>query len=142
MEYLTKRRSCKEKKRNVLESRTRARGELCPLSCQENFADKVHVTVHFTWVSKSTCDTHKYSSCSSCFRQKCQGLRCTFVIRIGFTVAEGPAKETPADVELLALCPAYFSTVWQGLQRPQGTTQGLCWEVVTASVSHPWRTHL
>lgn len=72
---------------------------------------------------------------------------CSFVIRIGFTAwQKAPARETPADEELLALCPP-FSTVWRVLQRPQRTTPRLCCpglpaEVVTASVSHPWRAHL
>lgn len=61
--------------KNVLESRTPARGGLHPLPCQESFAGKMGVTVHRTWVSKSTYDTLKYRNCSSFFRQKFQGLK-------------------------------------------------------------------
>lgn len=60
---------------DVLESRALARGELRPLPCQDNFAGYMGVTVHCTWVSKSTYETHKYRNCSSIFRQKFQSLK-------------------------------------------------------------------
>lgn len=106
--------------KNVLESRTPARGGLRPLPCQESFAGKMGVTVHRTWVSKSTYDTLKYRNCSSFLDKNFKAWRCTFVIRIDF-------KETQADVALLALCPASFSTVWQSLRRPQLPGALLAW---------------
>lgn len=70
------------------------------------------VTVRCTWVSKSTGETHKYRNCFSFFRQKFQGLK----VCGKDWLQEGSSR-----------CGTAFSTVWQGLQRPQRAARRLCW---------------
>lgn len=115
MEYLTERRNCKGKESSLIfrraekcirvqgsckgrASSSALPGKLCRLSgcyCSLHLGFQVHL-----WY-------HKYRNCPAFFRQNFKVWGCSFVIRIGFTVwLMGPTRETPADVELHALCPA------------------------------------